>query len=208
MKLIDLFTIIPEDFAIRPLEHADRGDLPTFDPVYSKVVGSQDGVDVWGSREKQGFDIYGFRDSNETIAFIALSSEEVKPNFQKFHQLWVSSLYRKRGLGAGLIMFLIRKLGINLVLDKDEIVSLDARNLIGKLHADGRLKLSRDGLLLTKDEAFSILNDLSINDVSITIHERKADVPLFGGSAKLANGMSRLQEASVVQVFQFNAVYD
>lgn len=208
MKLCELFNKIPEDYAIRTIAGSDNNPLniPRFDPAYSKVVGTFDGKDVWGSKETQGYDTYGFRDGEKTIAYVILDENETKPDTQIFKEIWVDKNYRRKGLGSGLILFLISKSKINLVLTPDELVSNDARDIFLALGKSRKIKIEdQDGNLDTFEK---ILSDKTKNKYSLLIKEDPNQKKLFGSRMILKNGQSTFAESYSVGVMQDWSEYD
>jgi len=202
MKLLELFGRLPEDYAMRTVNGPDEhpSNLPKFDPNYSKVVGTLDGKDVWGSREIKGYDTYGFRDGDKTIAYVILDEKEIKPDTQAFKELWVDKFYRRKGLGSGLILFLISKSKINLVLTPTELVSDDAREIFLSLGRSGKIKIEdQDGKLDTFEK---ILTDKSKTEHSLLIREDAIQKKAFGSKMFLADGRSTLSEPYTIGVMQ------
>lgn len=202
MKLCELFNQIPEDYAMRTVAGSDSNplNLPKFDPRYSKVVGTFDGKDVWGSKETKGYDTYGFRDGEKTIAYIILDERETKPDTQVFKEIWVNQNYRRKGLASGLVLFLTTKSKINLVLTPDELVSDNAREIFTALGKSGKIKIEdQDGNLDTFEK---ILSTKTKNDYSLLIREDALQKKLFGTKMFLENGQSTFAEPYSVGVMQ------
>ena len=207
MLLKELFLSIPEDYAFRPVHGDDKKptNLPTFDPMYAKVVGTQDGKDVWGSREKKAVEIYGFKDDNEVLAYLCLSEESTTSGAYDLRELWVSPKHRNQGLGSALILFLVQKLGLQLCLAKDEIVSDDARQVLWKLAERGKINVFKNEKWLSSSELEAEFNDKSKNDSELVIKEMKRNVPLFGSKLILEDGRTTLCEpCQVLQDSNFN----
>lgn len=194
MKLKDLFLVIPEDYAIRPIANNPL-NLPTFDPIYSKIVGSQDNIDVWGSREKKGFEIFGFKNLESVIAYIILEEDEVVAQTVRLRELWVKDDQRGKGLATGLLIFVTRKLKIKLLIDRNEIVSADARSLVKKAVDRGILKVAINKNI-TLDVA---LTDLTKNDIEIVLFET-ARSKLFGAQMQSPDGRITFAEHAVINV--------
>ena len=112
MKLIELFQQVPEDFAVRPISGARNHphNLPTFDPAYSKVVGTFDAVDIWGSREKKGCETFGIKDGDTVAAYLIISENDVRPGTQQLREIWVAEAYARRGYASALLLFVLKKL--------------------------------------------------------------------------------------------------
>lgn len=203
MILKDLFLRLPEDYAIRPLADVPK-NLPTFDPIYSKIVGTQDTVDVWGSRERKDVEIFGFRDTaNKVIAYLIIDEYPAAENTFKLREIWVSPEHRGNSLGTGLLIFLIRKLNLKLLLASNEIVSDDARKIIKKAVNKKLFKAS-----INKDVTLSIaLNDLTKNDIEITLYERKEHYRLYGSAMVCIDGRQTFVEHSLVNVGE-ESIYD
>ena len=196
MKLSSLFLAIPEDYAVRPLGGLNERpkNFPSFDPAYSKVIGTQDGRDVWGSREKKGAELYGFRDGDEVVAYLVLIEEPTSENTYHFKELWVSPNQRGKGLGSALILYLTQKVGINLHLPHNEIVSPDARAVITKLASRGKIKVLSGGVQLSGDELKQVFADTSQNDIELIIKENRRAIALYGSKMYLNDGRSTLSE--------------
>lgn len=202
MKLCELFNRIPEDYAIRTVAGSDNNPLnkPKFDPMYSKVIGTFDGQDVWGSKETKGYDTYGFRDGEKTIAYIILDEKEIKLDTQAFKELWVDANYRRKGLASGLVLFLTTKSKINLVLTPNELVSDDARDIFTALGKSGKIKIEdQDGNLDTFEK---ILSNKTKTDYSLLIREDKVQKKPFGSKMFLENDQSTFAEPYSVGVMQ------
>lgn len=194
MLLKELFSKVPEDFAMRPLGSGVPQNIPTFDPRYSKVVGTQDGQDVWGSREKRNFEIFGFKDKDEVTAYIIIE-ENTTDGAHALRELWVNPNHRRKGYGTGLILFLTRKIGIALLLKADEIVSPDARSVILKCIQDKLVKA-------TSSDSTSPADALKIahkTDTSIRIFEKQSGI-LFAAKMVLDDNTTTFAEHSLVNV--------
>jgi GNAT superfamily N-acetyltransferase len=202
MELFELFKRLPEDYAHRTVAGPDDRphNKPKFDPRYSKIVGTFDNKDVWGSKEIKGYDIFGFRDGEKTIAYVILDEREVKPNTQEFKELWTDSNYRRKGLASGLILFLTTKCKTNLLLSPVELVSDDARDIFKVLGKSGKIKIEdQDGKLDTFDE---ILSAKMKTDYSLLIREDVIQKKVFGSKMFLENNQSTLAEPYSIGVMQ------
>ena len=194
MLLKELFAQVPEDFAMRPLGSGTPQNIPTFDARYAKIIGTQDGQDVWGSREKRNFEIFGFKDYHRVVAYVIIE-EHKTDGAHALRELWVDPKYRRRGYGTGLILFLTRKVGITLLLKASEIVSPDARQILSKCIKQKLVKsLSNDDI-----DPIDALNQNYKTDTSIKIFEQKSG-SLFGSKMQFADGTTSFAEHSLVNV--------
>jgi GNAT superfamily N-acetyltransferase len=207
MKLLELFQKLPEDFAIRPLGIANSRpkNIPSFDPAYSKVVGTFDGKDVWGSREKRGYEIFGFKVNDNVVSYCIIGEEEVSPGVQEFRELWTDDNYRGRGLGSGLILFLTKKIKIKLLLNKNEIVSPDARMVLSALAKTGKIKITSDGVTADYE---SIFNDRTKNNIELMIESTPHPNKLFSGEMRFKDGRTAFVEHFSIGVMQPNCEYN
>jgi GNAT superfamily N-acetyltransferase len=174
MLLAELFQRLPEDYGTLP--HAN---IPSFDPRYSKVVGKFDGYDIWGSRELVGFDTFGIIDMGTVLAVCRIGATGSN-NIYPLYEVWTHPNHRGQGLATILMLFIIRKLGIKLLLGADEIVSDDSRNMIWKGLVSKKYKMYRpDGTLVDMDDAKRILFTTGKTDDAVILAETKLNFELF-----------------------------
>jgi len=131
MKLKELFSILPnlellhikEDFATDPAI-----TIPDFNPRYSKIVGTYDGKDVWGSRFfGPDHDAYGFADKDQVLAFVVIGSDKnAKYDAYPIERIWTDPSQHGKGYATALILFLTQKLKVKLLIDKNEKLTQDS----------------------------------------------------------------------------------
>lgn len=174
MLLAELFQRLPEDHGMLP-----NANIPSFDPRYSKVVGKFDGYDIWGSRELPGFDTFGIIENNYVVAICRIGADG-KDGVHSFHEVWTAPNRRGQGFATILMLFIIRKLGIKLLINKDEVVSDDSRAMIWKCLNNHKYKMYRiNGTLIDFDEAKKILFTLGQTDDEVILSETKLNFELF-----------------------------
>lgn len=177
MQLCELFTVLPEDYGRLP---AIPPNKPTFDPKYSKVVGTFDGVDIWGSRELRGYDIFGIRDETSVLAYLVLSNSE-RNGAIPMRELWTSPTARGHGYATILLLFVLRKLRQRVLLSHDEVISDDARSFILKGVAANKFKAySVSGVLQTADAVQQQLSVLGKTDTELVLSEQAVPYDVFG----------------------------
>ena len=139
MKLAELFDSPPiieqrdwagkliEDFAL-PITQ----ELPTFDPRWSKIVGTIDARDVWGSRCWKGVDVYAFRTGSTLDAFIAVKTRKVGGALPLV-RVWCDPNQRRRGLISALLGFVTKKMHNRVIVVKKELLTPDGIEWLVKL---------------------------------------------------------------------------
>lgn len=174
MLLAEIFQQLPEDYGMLP--HAN---IPSFDPRYSKIVGKFDGYDIWGSREFPGFDTFGILEDGTAVAVCRIGSNG-HDGIHPFHEVWTAPDRRGQGLATILMLFVMRKLGVRLLLGKDEVVSNDSRSMIWKCLTNKKYKMYRpDGTVVTDADAKKILFTLGQTDDEVILAETKLNFELF-----------------------------
>jgi hypothetical protein len=178
MKLQELFTLLPEDYGRLP---PIPPNLPSFDPKYSKVVGTFDGLDIWGSRELAGFDIFGIRDTTgDALSYLIVSNADIGGAFP-LRELWTASDARGCGYATILLSFVLRKLGRRIILTHDEVVSDDARSFILKGADAGKFKVhTATGRVVTPGELQQTFSQLGKTDTELVLSESVVPYDLFG----------------------------
>lgn len=178
MKLSELFTLLPEDYGRLPLDPPNK---PTFDPKYSKVVGTFDGMDIWGSREIPGFDVFGIRDSGGLVLAYIIMSSDSGSDAHRLRELWTSTIARGRGYATILLLFVLRKLNRRLLLSHDEVVSDDARSFILKGAVANKFKVyDNNGRLVPVDVLHQVFSVLGKTDTELVLAEQAVPYSIFG----------------------------
>lgn len=177
MKLEELFALIPtyEDYGQLP-----HPNLPSFDPKFSKVVGVFDGYDIWASREIPNHDVYGIRDANGDVLATCRFSSSGKNNIRAFREIWTRDDKRGQGLATILMLFVMRKVGIKLLLQHDEIISDDSRAMIWKGLNNQKFKMYNvSGTVIDLPTANVILSTLGKTEHEVILAEDKLNFGLF-----------------------------
>lgn len=175
MLLAELFQRLPEDWGHLPVPN-----IPSFDPRYSKVVGKFDGYDIWGSREFQGYDTFGIRDSDGVVLSTCRIESTASFGTHKLKELWTSPTHRGKGLATILVLFLLRKIRVNLLLAHDEVLSDDARSTIMKgLVAQKFRATDPECEALTIDQVKVMFAKLGPTKDSLILTETKLNFELF-----------------------------
>jgi hypothetical protein len=189
MLLRDLFHSPPlhEDFINKAFI-----DEPDFSPRWSKIVGTIDGRDVWGSRcWGEHLDVYAFRDDESLEAFIVIDTS-VTP-----HALVrISSNIKGKGLVTTLLGFVTKKLGNHLIIAKSEMMSADGQEWLKKLILNPHGFEIHDGhgnkILPSQidDELKKAKSSKQPGDLEIFI-ENQRSLPLWGTGYRIMNEMSQ-----------------
>lgn len=137
MKIYKLLKMV-EDYHHMPLDDVPA-NLPKFPNECSMKVGSMDGLEIYGSREYTGWEVYGIKDAGECMAYIVISEKEYGEKTHHFREIWVDKSLRGRGYASVLILFLLNKLKLKLYVPHDEIVSPMIRGALGKLFSSGKI---------------------------------------------------------------------
>ncbi len=154
MKILKLLSM-REDYHSMPLDDIPM-NLPKFPKECSIKVGSMDGLDVFGSREYTGWEVYGIKgDDGVCIAYIIISEREYGDKTHHFREIWVDKSMRGRGYASVLILFLLNKLKLKLYVPHDEIVSPMIRGALDKLHKKGKIRIDVN----TGREVSDVLSD-------------------------------------------------
>lgn len=130
MLLNELFSMLPEDYG-----HLNDppSNLPSFDPKFSKIVGTFDGHDIWGSRELgAAYNIFGIRDGGGVVLAYAIVETQENNGAHKLREIWANQQARGQGYATAVLMFVLRKLNVKLLISHDEPVSDDGRSFIVK----------------------------------------------------------------------------
>ena len=178
MRLAELFKNIPmyEDFGSLP---NPPPNLPSFDPKYSKVIGTFDGYDIWGSREINGYKIFGIKENDKVASYIIIEDTDEVP--VRLRELWVDQSLRGKGYATILILFLLRKIKLRLLIAHDEILSSDVRGFILKALKSSKFKISDPtGKLMTDVEVEKIFKKLGKTPDEVILHEEPVRWGLFG----------------------------
>jgi len=138
-------------------------------PIFSnpKHECDQDGYaimsDIWN-----GYYVLGILDNNIPLSYVILEPEQNGLN--KLREIYTDPKHRGNNLAAILLLCLKGKLGVRILLDKDEVVSENARGLILKMVKGNRLHASLpDGKKLSPIELENIFNNVSPSNISIII---------------------------------------
>lgn len=120
MNLEELFN---EDSA-QPFDMREQNNLPDFlDKKYSKLVGTFDGYDIYGSRfYGEKYDAYGILNNQQNVcATLVIQTQEKMYDGKKCQQIekvWVDKNDRGKALATSLLAFVIRKLKTNLISNR------------------------------------------------------------------------------------------
>ena len=136
---------------------------------------------------------------NENVmAYVTVSANETSDGFNELYECWSNPKHRGKGFATGLIRFLMQKLGMKLLLGKDEIVSSYFRAFLKnavlgkyrKFHA-----YHRDMTKYEPDELLRILNKAVGDDSEIVLWESKREIPLFANRKIDKQGQSCFVES-------------
>ena len=175
MLLKELFQILPEDYGTLPVPN-----IPSFDPKYSKVVGKFDGYDIWASREIPDNDVFGIRDVNGDVLSTCRIASDGIDKVHVFEEVWTREDQRGKGLATILLLFLMRKIGIKLLLKHDAIVSDNSRGMIWKGLSGFKFKMFRlDGTQIDLIQAKSILFTLGRTKEEVILSESVLNFKIF-----------------------------
>jgi hypothetical protein len=139
-----------------------------------------DTFDIWHTSEFQDADGYGILDdSHQVLSYVVLSksSSVVKP----LRIVWTQKSSRGKGLATIILVFLMRKLGYKLSMEKSEAFSPDSRKMISKGLEHSKFRMfDTDGKEIESKDARKILQDLRDNDVEVILSEKQIDFEMFG----------------------------
>lgn len=160
--------------------------LPDFNPRYSKVVGTMDGLDVWLTRffgEK--YNTFAFREGDELLAFVVVGYAPLQ-NAYPLVRMWSPPNHRGRGLTTALVMFITKKLNTRLVIRDDEQLTDEGWNWLIKAVQRNKVKAvnAATGDALTADDIKSDKmnqrNTGAKTDLSVVIERDVSRYDLFG----------------------------
>lgn len=174
-------TLMHEDFAVHPAI-----TIPDFNPRYSKIVGTMDGLDVWLTRffgEK--YNTFAYKDGEQAIAFVVVESLPTDSAY-KLVRIWSDSKHRGRGLVTALILFLTKKLNMRLLLQNDEPLTDDGWDWLIRAVHHNKIK-AFDASTSQQLNAKQLKQDRKLQkktggktDLSIIIERDISRFPLFG----------------------------
>lgn len=119
-----------------------------------------DGYDIVSTTFKNCY-AFGILDDKNTPMSYCLLKPAIK-GLSEFVEIHTLPAYKGKNLAAILIMALKGKLGIKFLINKDDVVSQDGRNLLLKMSRIGKLSPRLlDGTLLAIDELEKIFNTLT-----------------------------------------------
>lgn len=187
MKLSDLMAAVPdlsslhEDYAVNAAV-----TLPDFNPRYTKVVGTMDGLDVWLTRFfGEDYNTFAFRNGEELLAFVVVGSTPLQDAYPLV-RMWSAPNHRGRGLTTALVMFMTKKLNTRLVIRDDEPLTDEGWNWLIKAVQRNKVKAinAATGAALTADDIKSDkMKQRSTGaktDLSVIIERDVSRYDLFG----------------------------
>ena len=68
-----------------------------------------DAIEIYGSREFTGWEVYGVIENGVCVAYIIISEKEFGDKTHHFREIWVTPELRGRGYASILILFLLNK---------------------------------------------------------------------------------------------------
>jgi GNAT superfamily N-acetyltransferase len=195
MKLIELFTLLPdneifflkEDFASDPAI-----TIPSFKARYAKVVGTYDGLEVWGSRFFGAeHDTYAFREKNTTLAFVVVSSKKSEFDAYPLERIWTNPKHLRKGYATALILFLTQKLHNKLLISKDDKLTQDSWGWLIKSVEKNRLKVLdvETKELVSIEKLKNELNQKQHTSTSLIIETTMGSIELFGTGYRILREM-------------------
>lgn len=139
----------------------DYGTLPEpiKAPTLSNHIGVFDNIDVWEDNTSSIFTVLGFKENENTIAYIAYENNLIQ-NAHPLRYLWVDKSQRGKGLGTKLLLVVLRQLGEKLILTQKEIVTDGARAVILKSVQADKIKVLCKDKQLSHEELRKIFNIL------------------------------------------------
>jgi hypothetical protein len=184
VKLAEIFNAVPDRSALVE-DHAINANatLPTFDPRYSKIVGTIDGRDVWGSRCFPQHHVFALRAGENVEAFIVLRDATVtEHNAHPLTRMFVSPDADKRGYVTALILFVTKKLQLRLILTHDEPLTSDGWSWVTSAIRHNRISAfnAQTGVALTADDIASDRTVGGKTDLAVLIEKCSSPDALFG----------------------------
>lgn len=194
MKICKLLKI-KEDYHHMPLDKIPV-NLPKFPKECSIKVGSMDGLEIYGSREYEGWEVYGIKQDGVCIAYIIISEREYGEKTHHFREIWVHESLRGRGYASILILFLLNKLKLKLFVPHDEIVSPMIRGALGKLFDSGKIGIDVN----TGRDVNDVLRDTKKTADSLIIKTVSEDTefPIDGIRRETERGFTLQEKRSVL----------
>jgi len=151
-------------------------NIPEFlNPVH---VCDMDGFKIMQD-EWNGYSVFGIlADNNQPKTYVIVSP--MNGSTYKFVEIHTIPKYAGQNLGAILLYALKAKLGIKLLLSKDEVVSLPARMLILKLVKNNRITATTvDGNLISISELNDIFSTLGDSPYEMILESQCSNQPKF-----------------------------
>jgi hypothetical protein len=151
-------------------------NIPDFlNPVH---VCDMDGYQIMHDTWK-GYQVFGILDENNLPKTYIITSP-VNESTLKFVEIHTVPAHAGQNLGAILLYALKAKLGIKLLLSKDEVVSIPARSLIMKLIKNNRLAATKvSGEPLSADEVINIMNTMGDSNHELILESQVSNQPKF-----------------------------
>ena len=193
MKILKLLKL-SEDYYHKPLDDVPA-NLPVFPKDCSVRIGTMDAIEIYGSREFTGWEVYGVIENGVCVAYIIISEKEFGDKTHHFREIWVTPELRGRGYASILILFLLNKLKLKLFIPHDEIVSPMIRVALGKLFSSGKIKIDVN----TERPVEDVLKDTKKTDDTLiirTVSESK-QFPIDGSRRKIGDRYTLQESRSV-----------
>jgi hypothetical protein len=95
MKILKLLKL-SEDYYHKPLDDVPA-NLPVFPKDCSIRIGTMDAIEIYGSREFTGWEVYGVIENGVCVAYIIISEKEFGDKTHHFREIWVTPELRGRG---------------------------------------------------------------------------------------------------------------
>ena len=159
-------------------------------------VGTMDAIDIYGSREFTGCEVYGVIENGVCVAYIIISEKEFDDKTHHFREIWVAPELRGRGYASVLILFLLNKLKLKLFIPHDEIVSPMIRVALGKLFSSGKIKIDVN----TERPVEDVLKDTKKTDDTLIIRtvSESTQFPIDGIRRETERGFTLQEKRSVL----------
>lgn len=195
MKLNELFNspnLLKDDFAIGIMDQD-----PDFNPKWSKIVGTIDGRDVWGSRcFGDNLDVFAFRTNEICEAYVVIKNIELSGALPLV-RVWCKPSLRGKGLISALLGFVTKKMNNKIIVTKDEPITKDGKDWLIKLikNPSGFKITAIDGKKISPEDIESAWTDAKnasvANDLQVII-ENGRRYSLWGDNYPLKEAAQHL----------------
>lgn len=105
----------------------------SFDVAYSRPIGTFNGCEIWGSKYfGKKYDLYGILSKERNILAWCAFDIEMHPGYSTLIRAFVDPTARGNNHTLSIINFIVEKLKIKIMIDKDEPTSIDSRKMFKK----------------------------------------------------------------------------